>query len=132
MFESIFKTTKQQIFAVIIIFLIYFVTLFSNINNYKSSYQNTYTNNVTINQKSSTNNKNNTNTDNNNNSNKKNSNTTDDFYTNYEDFDINDYYTDSELQSIYESYYYETFGSFDEFKDALSKYVYYYLYKNYY
>ena len=132
-FESIFKTTKQQIFAVIIIFLIYFVTLFSNINNYKSSYQNTYTNNVTINQKSSTNNKNNTNTDNNNNnSNKKNSNTTDDFYTNYEDFDINDYYTDSELQSIYESYYYETFGSFDEFKDALSKYVYYYLYKNYY
>lgn len=57
-------------------------------------------------------------------------NTTDNCYTNdydkpapsnYENFDINDYISDSELYSIYSQYFYDQFDSFSDFKEALSE-----------
>lgn len=44
-----------------------------------------------------------------------------------EDFDINDYYSDKDLYTIYEKYYYDSFDSFEDFKQALTD-----LYSTYY
>lgn len=43
------------------------------------------------------------------------------FPTNYEDFNINDYVSDSELYSIYSQYFYSQYETFDEFKEQVSK-----------
>ena len=106
-FESIFKTSKQQIVAIIIIFLIYFATLFSNINDFTSNYKD--------NSKYET-------------SDYKVSNNTKNHQLEFEDFDINDYYTDEELLEVYEKKYSYMFDSFEEFKEAFSRYVYVYLF----
>lgn len=46
------------------------------------------------------------------------------FPSSYENFNINDYVSDSELYSIYSQYFYSDFNSFSEFKEALSKELY--------
>ena len=107
-FELIFKTSKQQIIAVIIIFIIYLVTLVSNITEYSSNYKNVK----------------------NESSNYTNSYDNDRFYSDYKDFDVNDYYSDSELYDIYEKDYADSFSSFEEFKEVLSQYLYIYIYNN--
>lgn len=43
-------------------------------------------------------------------------------------FDINDYFSEDELISIYNEYYKGEFESYDEFKEIISDYLYYYLY----
>lgn len=50
-----------------------------------------------------------------------------DFPDSYEDFNINDYVSDSELYSVYSQYFYDQFETFDEFKEAVSQefYLYY-------
>lgn len=48
----------------------------------------------------------------------------------YEDFDINDYFSEDELKSIYNEYYKGEFDSYNEFKETISDYLYYYLYSN--
>ena len=107
-FESVLKTSKQRIIAIIIIFLIYFGTLFSNVSQYTINYKN----------------KNNNNTD------YQYTESPKDKYSDYENFDINDYYTDDELYEAYEEQYSEMFDTFENFKDAFSKYVYVYLYND--
>ena len=106
-FESIFKTSKQQIIAIIVIFLIYLCTLFSNISKYTLDFKNSKEYN----------------------SNSSNS-FSDSFYSNYKYFDINEYYSDDELHEIFDTRYSERFDSFEEFKEAFSQYVYVYLYSN--
>lgn len=43
------------------------------------------------------------------------------FPSDYEDFNINDYISDSELYSIYSQYFYSQYESFSDFKEALSQ-----------
>lgn len=115
-FESFFKTGKQQIFAIMAVLLIYLGVLLSNLNQYTSNH-----NDSIINEK-------NNNYKNSNYSNTQNS--TNNYYIDYEDFDINDYYTDEELLEIYKKHYSTMFNSFDEFKELFSEYLYFYLYNN--
>ncbi len=42
-----------------------------------------------------------------------------------EDFDINDYISETKLKQMYEEYYYMYFDSYDDFKTALSDYLYF-------
>lgn len=48
------------------------------------------------------------------------------FPSNYEDFNINDFVSDSELYSVYSQYFYSQFDSFEEFKEQMSKEVFEY------
>ena len=110
-FELIFKTGKQQIIAIVVIFIIYLVTLFSNINDYSLNYKNSK-NEI---QKST---------------NSINDDSYDRFYSEYKNFDINDYYTDSELYDEYKNHYYDKFDSFEDFKEEISRYMFLYIYNN--
>lgn len=49
----------------------------------------------------------------------------------YEDFDINDYLTDTELYTLYQSRYKDQFSTFEQFKTYLSQYLYTSLIENY-
>lgn len=51
---------------------------------------------------------------------------TNSFPDNYEDFNINDYISDSELYEVYKEYFYDDFDSFSEFKETMSKELYSY------
>lgn len=54
------------------------------------------------------------------------------FPKDYQDFDINDFVSDSELYSIYSQYYYSEFKNFAEFKEAISRKIFDYYYELYY
>lgn len=48
------------------------------------------------------------------------------FPSTYEEFDINDYVSDSELYSLYSQYFYSEYETYEEFKEAISKELYEY------
>lgn len=113
-----FDTNKiVVIFLILIIYIALLIFTFSQFYAFKN---NKYTGTITNPHKIEEHNIINTNT----NDNLKNETT--DFPSSYEDFNINDYVSDSELYSVYSQYFYSDFDSFAEFKEAISKELYNY------
>lgn len=63
--------------------------------------------------------------------NNKYSNETDEEIVTEENFDINNIYSDSELQEVYNEYFTQIYPTFEEFKQAMSDYYYQTYYQNY-
>lgn len=118
-FINILDTNK--IVVIILIFIIYITLLIFTFSQFLAFRNNTYTGTITNPQKVETEHI------------LTNSSTEDtkaknpsSFPNSYEDFDINDYVSDSELYSIYSQYFYSQFDSFEEFKEQMSKELYEY------
>lgn len=117
---SAFDTNKiVVIFLILIIYIALLIFTFSQFYAFKN---NKYTGTITKPQKTEEHNIININTNTNNDY----KNETTDFPSSYEDFNINDYVSDSELYSAYSQYFYSDFDSFAEFKEAISKELYNY------
>ncbi len=114
-----FDTNK--IVVIILILIIYVALLIFTFSQFYAFKSNKYTGTITNLQKVEENEENIVNT------NKNDDHIIDkntEFPSSYEDFNINDYVSDSDLYSIYSQHFYDEFDSFADFKKAVSKELY--------
>ncbi len=121
-FIKAFDTNKLVV--IFLILIIYIALLIFTICQYYAFRDNKYTGTITNPQKVEETNTLNTNTT------VKNSTPSQEkipsFPDSYEEFNINDFISDSELYSIYSQYFYSEYETFEDFKEAVSKEIYEY------
>ena len=121
-FRSVNKLPAKKVLMLIgiilCIYLIFFLLNFWQLSSFLNGGNSTSLNTTKSSPHSNTTYNNPSNSDYTNSSNNKNS------------FDINQYIPEENLKEIYEEYYSDAYDSYDEFREALSKYFYYKYYSN--